>query len=109
MAPPLPADAPQAGGLYTYRESEGGHKVCKVLAVDDRAVHVRLYTAAFPAAPTSVDLAAAAPLPFFIGHVPVSHRSFGSWGAQLVHMEAVSEEELEGYRHWAEAGGGVFG
>lgn len=109
MAPPLPACTPQAGGLYRTGNSKGGYDVFKVLAVDAEAVHVRLYTAAFAGPPTAADLAAAQPLPFFIGHLPIAHRSFAGWDAQLVMTEAVCEAELEGYRMWQEADGGVFG
>jgi hypothetical protein len=109
MAPPLPACIPQAGGLYWIRNAKGRYDVFKVLAVDAKGVHVRLYTLSFAAPPTAADLAAARPLPWFIGHLPLSHRSYAAWDAQLVDAEPVGEEELEGYQMWIEADGGVFG
>ena len=52
---------------------------------------------------------AAAPLPFCVGHLPLSPAAFAAGQPpQLVCVQAVDEEELEGYRYWKEAGGGLF-
>jgi len=102
-----------AGEIYSI-EDEKGFKIAKVLTVDEKAVHVRLYKNVFPQRPTQVDPKSLTlgkaddPDGFSIGHLPLSKSLFASWHPVLIMRTTVSEEELEGYREWKKAGGGVF-
>jgi hypothetical protein len=46
--------------------------------------------------------------PMGMGHLPISHRSFASWNAVFFQQLRVTDDELDGYRMWAEAKGGYF-
>lgn len=72
-------------------------------------MHVRPYLPIFEVLPSEAQVMAAAPLPFCVGHLPLSPAAFAAGQPpQLVCVQAVDEEELEGYRYWKEAGGGLF-
>jgi hypothetical protein len=43
-----------------------------------------------------------------MGHAPISHQSFSTWGAVFVQQSSVTPEELEGYEMWKEGSGGYF-
>jgi len=45
---------------------------------------------------------------FGIGHLPMSPETFNSWEPVLLSQQSISEEELEGYKLWKQANGGVF-
>jgi hypothetical protein len=115
---------PVAGGLYsTARDTNGNFGVVKVLVVDDEAVHVRLYAESWPDRPASVDPDALTlgqlkrlpdgtwgppDGPMGIGHLPISHANFAAWQPRLIATYPVSDDELDGYKDWKEAGGGVW-
>jgi hypothetical protein len=40
--------------------------------------------------------------------MPLSHRSFASWAPAYHRLAMVGSAERDGYRHWLDAGGGVF-
>lgn len=119
-APPSPV----AGGLYAVPGDSGGYDVVKVLAVDSSAVHVRIYSDHFADLPGRLDPAAlhlyalkkpgsdttthGSPQRLGIGHLPITPSQFAAWQPHLVQRDTVREAELEGYRMWKEAGGGVF-
>jgi hypothetical protein len=106
-----------AGDLLSIPEEDGRFSVAKILAVDERGVHVRLYVQRFEQLPLRVDPAhlSTAPFgpghenPFSIGHMPLSHATFATWQPELIARgTAVVDEELEGYRMWLDAKGGYF-
>lgn len=103
------------GGIYSTRDDPDMFHVVKVLACDDNAVHLRLYKNKFRARP--VELAVHELTlgtihdgdgPAGIGHLPLDPRSFSSWDPVLIRTESVDESELEGYRMWQDARGGVW-
>jgi len=102
------------GYLCAVPSEEGGYQIAKVLVLDERAVHIRLYANRFTELPTHVDPDTLTlgiiedPGDFGIGHMPISVRSFMLWQPKLIQIEPVEEEELEGFRIWQEAHGGVF-
>ena len=119
------------GGMYSIirsRES-GDFGVVKVLAVDDRAVHIRSYVNRYEERPGTVDtatlsLGGGGPIvtkepdgrlrftpprgPMGIGHLPITRAQFLAWRPQLIMTQPVTEDELDGYREW-QAAGGVWG
>lgn len=105
------------GDLLSVVTHGGKFGVMKVLAVDEGGVHVRLYVQRFDERPSESELGdlslgsmtGPGEAPFSIGHMPISHRSFVDWRAQLITRgRAVDAEELEGHQMWQEARGGYF-
>lgn len=104
------SQAPVAGGLYAARGADGKFRVTKVLVIDEHAVHIRIYAERFDQLPeglTSAGLSLGSlsgPDGFGIGHAPISRQGFLAEERTLLTVEPVAEEELEGYRIWAEDG-----
>ena len=104
------------GGLYAMPKEKGKYLILKVLKLDEHGVHVRLYSNVFDAIPEKIDEASLSMAgldrkpneELGMGHVPVSNKSFKTWGAIFVQQSTVSKEELEGYQVWLEAKGGYF-
>jgi hypothetical protein len=104
------------GGLYATLADNGNYSVLKILKLDPQGVHVRVYSNQFPEFPSKLDqsqlyMAGIDRKPnesMGMGHVPISRKSFASWGARFIKIVPVSAEELEGYNMWKEASGGYF-
>jgi hypothetical protein len=90
----------EVGGIYATPEKDGSWRIVRVLAVDERAVHLRSYTDRFAEQPKDVDLAK---LNWFIGHVPVAREGFEKEPRVLVKVVPVADEELEGYKLYLDA------
>jgi hypothetical protein len=105
---------PVEGGLYSTQNENGSYSVLKILKLDDNGVHVRLYSNQFSAPPKQIDesklyMAGVDKKPnetLGMGHAPISKKSFAGWKAVFVQQSTVKDEELEGYKMWAEAKGG---
>ena len=104
------------GGIYVTPAENGGYHALKILKLDDRGVHVRLYSNRFSSVPSHIDetelyMAGVDHKPdesLGMGHAPLSKQSFAMWNVQFVQQSTVSPEELEGYEMWREAEGGYF-
>ena len=104
------------GGLYYTRGEKGGYTVLKILKIDDRGVHVRLYSNHFPVPPMRVDestlymagMDRKAEEALGMGHLPISKGSFAGWGTVLIQRSTVQPNELDGYEEWKKANGGYF-
>lgn len=104
------------GGLYSVAAENGGYAVVKILRIDNRGVHLRLFSNIFRERPRHVDprtlyLAGMDHKPneqLGMGHAPISYESFRTWNAMFIQKEAVQPGELDGYRMWKEAKGGYF-
>lgn len=104
------------GGLYATPGEKGGYSVFKILKLDDRGVHVRLFSNHFSARPKIVDestlylagMDRKSGESLGMGHAPISNRSFADWQVTFVQQSTVKEEELAGYKMWLEANGGYF-
>jgi hypothetical protein len=103
------------GGIYSIDNGNGSFGIVKILKLDPGIVHVRVYRNTFPFRPFAINTHELTlgrvddPQGFGMGHLPMSEASFRSWNAALLAETAVSQEELEGYNMWKQAGGGVFG
>jgi hypothetical protein len=123
--PTEPAE-PRVGGLYSHAvdDSARTYSVLKVLAVDEGAVHIRAYSNRFDSRPASIrpeDLFILRLMrqpdgswgppdgPLGVGHLPLSRRQFDAWQPELIGIQPVGADELDGYNAWREAGGGVWG
>lgn len=104
------------GGIYYMAGEKGGYSALKILKLDDRGVHVRLYSNHFSEPPRKIDeitlyMAGMDRKPeetLGMGHAPVSKQSFEGWKAAFVQQSTVKEEELESYKMWFEEKGGYF-
>jgi hypothetical protein len=102
-------DAPEikVGGVYSSKQDDGSFRVVKVLAFEGGTVHLRLFAEKFTQPP---NIASSAPLSLGslkggavgIGHYPVSIAGFSRGEKSLLFEEAISEDELEGFRIWQE-------
>jgi len=98
----------KVGGLYAEAGEDGKWRVVKVLAVDQRAVHLRLYANTFDQQPTHLDPAqlslgdASNRANIGIGHLPMAKSGFLDTHA-LIKVVPITDEELEGYRLYKEA------
>lgn len=88
------------GGLYVTPNENGSFGVSKILAMDESTVHLRMYAEEFEQKPDELKSAA---LSAFIGHAPLAKEGFLLEQPELVTVEKVSEEELEGYKYYLEA------
>ena len=106
-----PKPDPVVGGLYSVNAENGRRGVAKVLAVDQPAVHVRLYRETFATVPNTITESQLTlgtihdPGTPGIGHLPLSRDAFFRLDPQLIRQSSVTPEELEGYRYWKDAGG----
>ena len=104
---------PKEGGLYYTKGEKGDFSVLKILKVDDKGVHVRLYSNRYSSPPkkleeSSLYMAGMNRKPgeeLGMGHLPLSKASFAGWKATYFQQSSVSEAELDGYRIWQEGGG----
>jgi hypothetical protein len=104
------------GSLYYFPNENGSYSVLKILKLDDQGVHVRIFSNQFSSPPSKVDesalfMAGVDHKPnetLGMGHTPLSKKSFEGWKTTFFQQSTVKEEELEGYRMWAEAKGGYF-
>ena len=101
------SNQPIVGGLYASCDADGRYRICKVLVVDELAIHIRSYATRFDELPTDVKPSQLSmggiglPEGFGIGHMPIAHQGFWLDNPVLVASEPVSDDELLGYRIWA--------
>lgn len=88
------------GGLYISQNEDGSYGVSKILALDEFAVHVRFYSNKFETKPSDLN---SSNLKFLIGHAPMAKEGFLLDKPELLKVEKVSEEELEGYNYYLDA------
>jgi len=90
----------KTGGLYISKNDDGTYSASKILVLDDFAAHIRMYSNKFQTKPSDLN---SADLDFLIGHAPIDKKGFLSDHPELIKVEKVSEEELEGYRYYLDA------
>lgn len=95
------------------QSGKGDLRVAKVLAVDRSAVHVRVYKERFSEVPRLVNMASLSigtihDTEHGMGHFPLARATFATWQPVRIQHEPVLEDELEGYRMWEDASGGVW-
>ncbi|MCW5891051.1 MAG: hypothetical protein KIT14_10925 [bacterium] len=104
----------EVGALYSVDDGEGHYRIAKILALDDRGVHMRLYKKKFSTRPATADPSSLTlgsvddADGFGMGHLPLTRRAFLAWEPVFIAPGVVSAEELDGYEIWKE-GGGYFG
>jgi Zn-dependent protease len=104
------------GGLYAVKVEDGAYQILKILKVDERGVHIRIYSNRFGAVPGAVEEASlflagvkgGSGEDVGVGHTALSRETFAAWGVQYVQLSTVSASDLEGYWEWLAAKGGYF-
>lgn len=92
---------------------DGRYGIAKVLRAELRAVHIRLYSDRWDIPPDDLDPWSlqmdpySAPTPG-VGHMPLSRAAFAAMQPRLHRLAPPTTQELEGYKMWREAKGGVF-
>jgi hypothetical protein len=89
-----PTEDIKVGGIYVYKE-DTAYWVVKVLAMDDTAVHVRIYSNQLKAKPGDIS---SDTLKSYLGHAPVPKEDFMSQIPQLIKVEEVKETDLDNYK-----------
>jgi hypothetical protein len=84
----------KVGGLYLTKDESGIHSIYKIIAIDDFAIHLRMYADKFQNKPTQVS---SKNLKVTIGHIPMDAEGFLAENPELLIIENVTNSELEGY------------
>jgi hypothetical protein len=90
----------QAGGLYLTQNEDSTWSVTKILVLDDFAAHIRMYSDTFKTKPADLH---SKDLHVLIGHAPMDRDGFLLDKPEILKVEPVMEEELEGYKLYLEA------
>ena len=103
-----------AGAYYSVEAERGGFRVVKMLAVERKGVHIRLYRNRFTERPPEIEpdtLTLGSPEDADAGteHAAVLLKTFMAWKPVFIGQGSVSEEEMEGYRVWQESLGEYLG
>ena len=95
------------GGVYSIRKSDGLYGVIKIVLLKEARIGVCIYEKTYP---RRVDRSVIPELSVEAGYVyytEINETEFPGWFPQLIAVELVTEEELEGYSAWL-AGGVPF-
>ena len=101
----------RVGGVYSIDSGEGDFRVAKILALDPGVIGVRIYKQKFATRPTTVEPSSLTLGSihdrdgFGMGHLPIDEREFAAWKPQLLLVQDVTGEELDGYREWKSQSG----
>jgi len=92
---------------------DGSYGVIKILRKDGQAVHVRMYADRWETRPYDIDpwslrLGTVHDPVMGIGHLPISRAAIAEWDPRFERLVMIGPTELEGYRLWRDAAGGVF-
>lgn len=98
--------------LLTVRLADG-YGIVKLLNVDRRGVHIRLYADRWSIPPDDVDpwrlaLARQSDGRFGVGHMPMTVAAFSAMDPMFERLAMIGPDELGGYRTWLADGGGYF-
>lgn len=105
------------GGLYASpRENKQGYNIIKILKIDNNGYHIRIYSNIFVNIPPDIDVSKLYMAgmerkegeDLGMGHLPLSKANFENYQLIFIKKVAVLEDELDGYKMWAEANGGYF-
>ena len=97
------------GGVYSIRNSDGLYGVIKIVLLKEARIGVCIYEKSYP---RRVDRSVIPELSVlkeagYVYYTEINETKFPRWYPQLIAVEPVTEEELEGYFAWL-AGGMPF-
>lgn len=84
----------KVGGIYLSKNENGSYSVSKILAMDNFAIHLRIYSDTFKTKPSNINTPN---LNIAIGHAPLDKGGFLNT-RELLKVEVVNHSELDGYR-----------
>ncbi|HEY1872535.1 MAG TPA: hypothetical protein VGG71_15840, partial [Chitinophagaceae bacterium] len=91
----------KAGSICTIEAGEGKFGVIKVLVIDDKEAHVKIYKNQYDTRPCKIDITKLSlgsindTDGFGIGHIPLDRKEFDKWKPIIAGYEDVSKSELE--------------
>jgi hypothetical protein len=105
----------RAGDIHVVPSEDTSYAPIKILAVDEDAVHVAMYSNRYRTIPAAIGEGElfissieamltedeAAGFDIGIGHLPLSREGFLMWGSIFVQAGSVEEDELKGYQLWS--------
>ena len=106
---------PMAGLLVSVLAEENAYAVMKVLVVEPRGVHVRLYVERFKRRPTRerqlktltvLKFRKDLPTPFSADHMALKVNSYDGWKPEWLSESSVTNDELRAYDRWRRTGDG---
>lgn len=95
-----------AGSICTVEIGDGKFGAVKVLVINDKEVHVKVYKNVYDKRPAKIDIKTLSMGSiddkdgFGIGHIPLERTEFNSWRPVPVGYAKVTKENLEGYEIW---------
>ena len=98
----------KAGSICTVRDGDGGYGIIKILVMDKKMVHVKVYKNKYKKRPTRINVQSLSvgsmydKDDFGFGHLPLKRKEFESWKPIQISFQKVLKEELEGYKIWRE-------
>jgi hypothetical protein len=96
----------KAGSICTVENGDGKFGVVKVLVINAKEAHVKVYKNEFDKRPSKIDIKTLSigsindKDGFGIGHIPLERKEFNSWKPISVGYEKVTKEDLDGYEIW---------
>lgn len=97
----------EPGSICTVKNGDGQFGVVKILVIDKKMAHVKVYKNTFNKRPNKIDISKLTMGSFYdedgtagIGHLPLKRKEFESWKPLVIGYEKVSKEDLEGYEIW---------
>jgi len=99
-------DKIKAGSICTVENGDGKFGVVKILVINDKQAHVKVYKNVYDKRPAKIDIETLSigsmndKDGFGIGHIPLERKEFDSWKPVSVGYEKVTKEDLEGYEIW---------
>jgi hypothetical protein len=103
------------GGLYSMNDGEGSFGVIKVIAIEEKGTHVRLYRNRWTDRPTTIDEAtltlAVNPSHIIYGaeHLALTRKGFYSLQPVFIKQGTVTPEEIQPYKIWTTSGANYIG
>jgi hypothetical protein len=96
----------KAGSICTVENGDGKFGVVKVLVINDKEAHVKVYKNEYDKRPAKIDIKILSigsindKDGFGIGHIPLERKEFNSWKPISIGYEKVTKADLEGYEIW---------
>ena len=87
------------GDIYTFKATKYRWRFVRILINTEEAVHIRQYNRLYWRQP---NIESFRKNNWSIGHLPMDEKELNTWGLIFVGNLPVEEDELEGYRIWAE-------
>ena len=98
----------KAGAICTVIDGDGGYGIIKILVMDKKMVHVKVYKNKYKKRPTRINVQSLSvgsmydDDDFGFGHLPLNRKEFESWKPLQISFQKITKDEMEGYELWKE-------